>query len=277
MILSANSLVPQRVNTLTLTCLVFLFCFDSIFFLLERHAQNNHGEFQKSGTNAAEQNWCVALLIDFNLARSSGREHSWRWRWAETSQAAKSAVVTLLHKGSAKSGTELGKWLKLNQTWVIQVIHKHSVLFPGAEDLLKSTDLSICWRFDRFKSITLVLYVYFTNCVFEKKKQLKKKNCPETRIRCFQMSFSSVCELFLRKVEEREFALKKLNVWHYMFDGWAFLRVGIAGQSSTGGCSRPRGEGHTRREPRGEMTHPIDTKLTILVLPYIAQILPLNF
>lgn len=102
----------HRESTLWRWRVWFFVLFCVYFSLFESHAQNNHGEFQKSGTNAAEQNWCVALLIDFNLAWSSGREHSWRWRWrwAETSQATKSAVVTLLHKGSAKSGTELGKW-----------------------------------------------------------------------------------------------------------------------------------------------------------------------
>lgn len=84
-----------------------------LFFLLERHARNNHGKFQKSGTNSAEQNWCVALLIDFNLAWSSGGEHS--WRLAETSRAVKSAVVTLLQKGSTKPGTQLGKWWNWTQ------------------------------------------------------------------------------------------------------------------------------------------------------------------
>lgn len=147
-------------------------------------------------------------------------------------------------------------------------------------------DLLKVWQIQVNYSCTLCFWL--TACL--KKKQLKKKNWPETRIRCFRMSFSSVCELFWYKLKRESL------LWRNWISDTIFLVVELfselesqvnQAQEAAAGREEKVTPGDLQKKTSDSpktpwatrwMTHPIDTKLwQFYFYQNIAQILLLNF
>lgn len=146
-ICKSHSLVPQRVNTVALTCLAFvLFCF--YFFFLKGKLRIIMGNFKNQAQMRLSRTDVLlcSLILTWHGAPAENLLML-SWRKPSSKFSGRDAVA----QRQRKVGKRVGKMMKLSQT---QIIHEHTVLFPRVEDHQKSTDLSICWRFGRFESIT---------------------------------------------------------------------------------------------------------------------------